>query len=72
MLRGMGLNDKEICAKNAEEPKERPRGIGLSADELVKPKKLFVAPAANEMHEIRKKMLAYAFPRENTKIRTDM
>lgn len=54
MLRGMGLKDEEIRAKNAKEPELRPRGMGLGADKLAKPKKLLVAPAANETLEIRK------------------
>lgn len=54
MLRGMGLKDEEIRAKNAKEPELRPRGMGLGADKLAKPKKLLVAPAANEVLEIRK------------------
>lgn len=54
MLRGMGLKDEEIRAKNAKEPELRPRGMGLGADKLAKPKKLLVAPAANETLEIKK------------------
>lgn len=54
MLRGMGLKDEEIQAKHAKEPELRPRGMGLGADKLTKPKKLLIAPAANETLEIKK------------------
>lgn len=54
MLRGMGLKDEEIRAKNAKEPELRPRGMGLGADKLAIPKKLLIAPAVNEVLEIKK------------------
>lgn len=54
MLRGMGLKDEDIRAKNVKEPELRARGMGLGADKLAKPKKLLVAPAANETLEIKK------------------
>lgn len=54
MLRGMGLKDEEIRAKNSKEPELRPRGMGLGADKLTKPKKLLIAPASNETLEIKK------------------
>lgn len=54
MLRGMGLKDEEIRAKSTKDPELRPRGMGLGADKLAKPKKLLVAPAANETLEIKK------------------
>lgn len=54
MLRGMGLKDEEIRSEKSKEPELRPRGMGLGADKLAKPKKLLIAPAANETLEIKK------------------
>lgn len=54
MLRGMGLKDEEIKKSQSNVPELRPKGMGLGADKIAKPKKLLVAPAANEVLEIRK------------------
>lgn len=54
MLRGMGLKDEEIKTKKSKEPELRPKGMGLGADKLTKPKKLLIAPALNETLEIKK------------------
>lgn len=54
MLRGMGLKDEEIISKQNKEPELRPKGMGLGADKAIKKIKLLVAPAANEVLEIKK------------------
>lgn len=54
MLRGMGVKDEDIRSQSLRDPELRPKGMGLGADKLTKPKKLLVAPAANETLEIKK------------------
>lgn len=54
MLRGMGLKDEEIKNAKSKELELRPKGMGLGADKIARPKKLLVAPAANEVLEIKK------------------
>lgn len=54
MLRGMGVVDEDIKSKQSKEPELRPKGMGLGADKMVKKNKLLVAPAANEVLEIKK------------------
>lgn len=54
MLRGMGLSDSEIRNAKGKEPELRPKGMGLGADKVARPQKLMVAPAANEVLEIKK------------------
>lgn len=60
MLRGMGF--KEPAAKTGEKadlkklegPMLRPKGMGLGADKMIKPKQLLVEPAKGEILEIKK------------------
>lgn len=56
MLRGMGFKEKEKSDKNKsiDEPMVRPKGLGLGADKLVKPKTLLVPPAKDEVLEFKK------------------
>lgn len=54
MLRGMGLKDDDIKTSKSSDPELRPKGMGLGADKIAKPQKLLVAPAANEVLEIKK------------------
>lgn len=54
MLRGMGLKDEDIKNAKLKDPELRPKGMGLGADKIAKPQKLLVAPAANEVLEIKK------------------
>lgn len=54
MLRGMGLKDEEIKNAKLKDPELRPKGMGLGADKIAKPQKLLVAPALNEVLEIKK------------------
>lgn len=54
MLRGMGLKDEDIKKSKSGDLELRPKGMGLGADKIAKPQKLLVAPAANEVLEIRK------------------
>lgn len=56
MLRGMGFKDEVKSDKKTaiDEPMVRPKGLGLGADKLVKPKTLLVAPEKNEVLEFKK------------------
>lgn len=54
MLRGMGLKDEDIKNAKLKDPELRPKGMGLGADKIARPQKLLVAPAANEVLEIKK------------------
>lgn len=56
MLRGMGFKDEVKSDKKVatDEPMVRPKGLGLGADKLVKPKTLLVAPAKDEVLEFKK------------------
>ncbi|KAG4065696.1 hypothetical protein HA402_012374 [Bradysia odoriphaga] len=56
MLRGMGFKDEVKSEKKIanDEPMVRPKGLGLGADKLVKPKTLLVAPAKDEVLEFKK------------------
>ncbi|XP_075145427.1 uncharacterized protein LOC142220276 [Haematobia irritans] len=58
MLRGMGWVEPPKPAKGGppvdEMPSVRPKGMGLGADKALKPKPLLVAPAANEVLEIKR------------------
>lgn len=54
MLRGMGVTEEEFKSMQNKEPELRPKGMGLGADKIVKKNKLLVAPAANEVLEIKK------------------
>lgn len=56
MLRGMGFKDEVKSDKKiaTDEPMVRPKGLGLGADKLVKPKTLLVAPAKDEVLEFKK------------------
>lgn len=56
MLRGMGFKDEVKSDKKVtvDEPMVRPKGLGLGADKMVKPKTLLVAPAKDELLEFKK------------------
>lgn len=56
MLRGMGFKDEVKSEKKVtgDEPMVRPKGLGLGADKMVKPKTLLVAPAKDEVLEFKK------------------
>lgn len=56
MLRGMGYKDEVKSDKKiaSDEPMVRPKGMGLGADKMVKPKTLLVAPAKDEVLEFKK------------------
>ncbi len=56
MLRGMGYKDEVKSDKKiaSDEPMVRPKGLGLGADKLVKPKTLLVAPAKDEVLVLKK------------------
>lgn len=56
MLRGMGFKDDVKSEKKipTDDPMVRPKGLGLGADKLVKPKTLLVAPAKDEVLEFKK------------------
>lgn len=56
ILRGMGFKDEVKSDKKPaiEEPMVRPKGLGLGADKMVKPKTLLIAPAKDEVLEFKK------------------
>ncbi|CAD7092444.1 unnamed protein product [Hermetia illucens] len=57
MLRGMGWKDEPKSKddkKDLMEPFVRPKGMGLGADKIAKPKPLLIPPDANETLEIKK------------------
>lgn len=62
MLRGMGFKEEPSAKKGAaaadptkvDGPMLRPKGMGLGADKMIKAKPLLVAPAKDEVLEIRK------------------
>lgn len=54
MVKGMGLKDEDIKKSKSGAPKLRPKGMGLGADKIVKPQKLLVAPATNEVLTVKK------------------
>lgn len=56
MLRGMGYKDEVKSDKKItmDEPMVRPKGMGLGADKMVKPKTLLIAPAKDEVLEFKK------------------
>lgn len=57
MLRGMGWKDEpkgKDDKKDLMEPFVRPKGMGLGADKIAKPKPLLIPPDANETLEIKK------------------
>lgn len=56
MLRGMGWKDEEQSKDKLKNdgPVLRPRGMGLGADKMIKPKALLVQPAQGEVLAIRK------------------
>lgn len=57
MLRGMGWKDEEKAAGTANKvdgPVLRPRGMGLGADKMIRPKALLVQPAKGEVLALQK------------------
>lgn len=59
MLRGMGWKDEENAgdkanSKTLDGPALRPRGMGLGADKMIRPKALLVQPAKGEVLALQK------------------
>lgn len=55
MLRGMGWKDEdEKKSDKTDYPVQRPKGMGLGADKLIKPQPLLVAPGKEEKLEIKR------------------
>lgn len=57
MLRGMGWSGelKKPDVDDIGGPAIRPKGMGLGADKMIKPKPLLVAPLSNDIMEIKKR-----------------
>lgn len=54
MLRGMGWKDESKKDAKLKTPALRPKGMGLGADKVAKPKPVLIAPAPDEVLEIKK------------------
>lgn len=54
MLRGMGWKDEAKKDAKLKTPALRPKGMGLGADKVAKPKPVLIAPAPDEVLEIKK------------------
>lgn len=56
MLRGMGWKDEEEKKSDKVDiPVQRPKGMGLGADKLIKPQPLLIAPGKEEKLEVKKR-----------------
>lgn len=54
MLRGMGWKDESKKDAKLKTPALRPKGMGLGADKVAKPKPALIAPAPDEVLEMKK------------------